>query len=410
MRRLSRRRFLGTGGISLGLWARAWAAPSRRKKPVAAIVTAYHENSHADVIVGKILQGYQQDGGPGPDLELVGMYVDQFPPEDMSRQLARQFGFRLAPTVEEALCLGTSRLQVAGVLSIGEHGRYPHDPKTGQVQYPRKRFFDQIVQTFRRRGQAVPVFNDKHLSYNWSSAWAMYRTAQRLGFAFMAGSSLPVAWRVPPWAVPRGTELHRALSLGYGGLESYGFHALEVLQCMVERRGEGESGVKWVQAASPQQLPHSWRWVEELAAQAAKPIDAKLRNEQPHYGPRTRFFLIQYADGLQGAVAMNTGWANEFAFAAQGPKLGTQATWFALQSGKPYLHFAYLVRAIEHMIHTGKAPYPVERTLLTTGVLHAAMRSLAQKGQKILTPELEQVKYPPSDWPFAPGVPPPPRQ
>jgi hypothetical protein len=56
-------------------------------KKVAAIVTEYRHNSHADVIVGKILEGYNQDGGPGPDLLLMSMYVDQFPEGDLSRKL-----------------------------------------------------------------------------------------------------------------------------------------------------------------------------------------------------------------------------------------------------------------------------------------------------------------------------------
>jgi len=150
------------------------------------------------VIVGKILEGYRQDGGPGPDLELVALYVDQVPPQDLSRSLARKHGFRLARSIEEALTLGKDRLQVRGVLSIGEHGRYPREPRTGQVMYPRKRFFDQIVQVFRRTGQVVPVFNDKHLSYDWAGAWAMYRTAREMNVPLLAGSSLPVAWRVPP--------------------------------------------------------------------------------------------------------------------------------------------------------------------------------------------------------------------
>ncbi len=411
MRRVSRRRLLvSTVAAAAVPWQhKLFAAPAKNKLPVAAVVSVYHENSHADVIVGKILEGYQQDGGPGPDLELVALYTDQVPPTDMSRRLARKHGFRLARSIDEALTLGTGRLQVRGVLSIGEHGQYPRDPQTGQKKYPRKRFFDQIVQTFRRTGQVVPVFNDKHLSYNWANAWAMYRTARRMRIPFLAGSSVPVAWRVPPLELKQGARLEQAVVHGYGGLESYGFHALEGLQCLVERRHGGESGVRWVQAVLRDQLPKPWQWVLPLVQAAAEPArQGRTLARVPV--KRHWYYLIQYADGFQAAVAMNAAAVQEFAFAARVKgEERPRATWLALQEGKPYLHFAYLVRAIEHLIRTGKPPYPVERTLLTTGVLHAAMRSIAAAGRRIDTPELMQVKYRPSNWPPAPGRPPRPR-
>jgi hypothetical protein len=117
-------------------------------KAVAAIVTEYRRHSHADVIVGKILEGYRHDGGPGPDLRVVSMYVDQTPANDQSRELARRHGFRLCPTIAEALTLGGDTLAVDGVLSIGEHGRYPTNER-GQILYPRRRFFEQICQGLR---------------------------------------------------------------------------------------------------------------------------------------------------------------------------------------------------------------------------------------------------------------------
>jgi hypothetical protein len=52
------------------------------------------------------------------------------------------------------------------------------------------------------------------------------------------------------------------------------------------------------------------------------------------------------------------------------------------------------------MMHTGHAPYPVERTLLTTGILDAVMVSAAEKNRRVETPHL-QITYQPTDWPFA---------
>lgn len=150
--RPTRRRFLqaslGVAGLSpCGSWgvarliadepmARTSTPSDRRAKlPVAAVVTVYRKGSHADVIVGKILEGWSQDGGPGPDLELVSLYVDQAGDGDLSVTLGKKHGFRVAKTIREALTLGTDSLAVAGVLSVGEHGHYPSVPETQQVMY-----------------------------------------------------------------------------------------------------------------------------------------------------------------------------------------------------------------------------------------------------------------------------------
>ena len=76
----------------------------------------------------------------------------------------------------------------------------------------------------------------------------MYDTARRMGFPLMAGSSLPVTWRTPSLEMPLGARIREAVCVCYGGVDSYDFHGLETLQCMVERRQGGETGVKWLQA------------------------------------------------------------------------------------------------------------------------------------------------------------------
>ena len=118
-------------------------------KKIAAVVTEYRNWSHADVIVGKILEGYNYDGGAGPNLKLVSMYVDQFPDKDMSRDLAKKYGFTIYDTIDEALTLGGKELAVDGVVIVGEHGKYPSNDK-GQVLYPRRRFFEEVTQRLRQ--------------------------------------------------------------------------------------------------------------------------------------------------------------------------------------------------------------------------------------------------------------------
>ena len=416
----TRRRFLqsslaAAGGVLLSADNTTIGAARRAKLPVAGLATVYRTNSHAHVILGKILEGFNQDGGPGPDLELVSLYMDQYPEGDMSRQLAEKYNFRLAKTIDEAINLGGNQVGVAGVLSIGEHGNYPNDPTTGQRKYPRKRFFDEITAALKRGGKMVPVFNDKHLAYRTDDALDMYRSAQELGIPFMAGSSLPVAWRAPAVEIPIDSDFSTALAIGYGGLESYGFHALEALQCMVERRQGGEVGVASVRAARGADVHEAelqGYWSRDLLAAALRVQGRELPDNwrQVVSDDKHAFYLIDYLDGFKACVAMLGGLANRFSFACQLKGQATPvASHFNLQDGVPYGHFEWLVKAIEHMIHTGRPAYPVERTVLTTGMIDAAMHSLVRQGKQIRTPGLD-IAYQASDWAHAPGRPAEPRE
>jgi hypothetical protein len=382
--------------------------PPRAKLPIAAVCTVYHRASHADVILGKILEGWRQDGGPGPDLRIAAMYVDQFPETDLSRDLSARYGFPIVSRIDEALTLGTNRLQVAGVLSIGEHGDYPHDPVTGQHQYPRRRFFDAIADTFERCGQVAPVFNDKHLSWKYTDALAMVERARQLEIPLLAGSSLPVAWRLPQLVLPRDCEVEAALSIGYGGLEAYGFHALEMHACQLERRRGGETGLRAIRTVPTAELLEAGRqgeWSQKLFA-AARAVMPGAPRDTAQWEPRdgAGACVLEHRDGLRSAVVMANGLAGHFSCAFQLKGVAEPvACWFKLQEGPPFGHFAHLLRAIEETVHSRRPAYPVERTLWTTGVLDRAQQSAAQGGRRLETPELD-FTWQPVDWPYANAV------
>lgn len=381
------------------------------KKKVAAIVTEYRRHSHADVILTKILEGYNHDGKEFPNLELVSLFCDQTPPKDMARDLAKKHGFTIYDSIEKALTRGGAKLAVDGVLSIGEHGTYPKNER-GQIMYPRRRFFEESAKVFEKSKTSVPVFNDKHLAATWADAKWMYDKAKELFVPFMAGSSLPVTWRKSALKLPLGCDLEAATQIGYGPFEGYGFHALEALQCMVERRKGGEVGVKAVTCLQGDAMWNALDrgdWSKECldAAMAVVPAHAKGDyREMMNRDKESGVFLIEYRDGFRAAIAMMNGWVYEGdggAFVFAGKLKGEAkpaATHFYLQQPDPFAHFAYLLRAIDNMIQTGHASYPAERTLLTTGVLDAVMISKSERNRRVETPHLE-IKYKPADWPFA---------
>jgi hypothetical protein len=380
-------------------------------KKIAAIITEYRPLSHADVIVGKILEGPLYDGKDKPDLQVVSMYVDQFPDNDMSRELAKKHDFKITTTIEEALTLGGNKLAVEGVLIIGEHGKYPDNEK-GQKLYPRRKFFEEVAKTFEKSKLSVPVFNDKHLAATWDDAKWMYDKANELFVPFMAGSSLPVTWRRPPLSLPKGCEVTAAVQLGYGPIEGYGFHALEAMQCQLERRKGGETGVKAVTCLQGNAM---WKALDDgkfskaLLEETIRITPAHAKGDYRELTAKDRdaaIFLVEYRDGLTAAVAMLNGFVHEgdggaFCFACQlKGEDKPRSTHYYLQQPNPYAHFAHQVKAIESLVRTMHSPYPVERTLLTTGILDAAMTSRHEGGKRIETLHLE-IKYTATDWPFA---------
>jgi hypothetical protein len=378
--------------------------PEGAKKRIAAITTAYFRYSHADDIITKFMEGYAVVGRTHlPHCAVVSLYVDQFPETDIGRGLATRARIPLCGTVEEALTLGTDRLAVDGVLLVGEHGSYPFNSK-GQQLYPRRRLFEEVVKVFVRSGRSVPVYNDKHFSYSWLDAQWMYRQSRTIGFPMMAGSSVPVAWREPPLAFRPGIALESALAVGFGGVEVYGFHVLELLQAFVERRRGGETGVRAVQCLEG---PAAWDaadkglWQPELLLAAMRPVPGlkdvpsdpgRLRQADPN----AVVFLVDYSDGFRAAAYVSRILVREFAFAARvAQRSEPVSTWCILN--KPQRdHFSFLCNHIEVMFRTCQPSYPVERTYLVTGILAALMDSRAAKGERIATPHLAELGYTPA--------------
>ena len=366
------------------------------RKKIAAIITEYRLRSHADVIVTKYLKGFPTDEGFfEPRVDIASMYIDQFPAKDTGRQIAAEHGVPIYPSIAKALCLGGGELAVDGVLLIGEHGDYAWNEKE-QHLFPRKYFMEQICGVMSTSGRAVPVFNDKHLSYNWHDAKWMYDRAKSLGAPFMAGSSIPLMWRDPWLEHELETPIEEAIAIGFSGLDIYGFHTLEGLQCMVERRRGGETGVAAVTCLEGEKV---WRaaaeglYSRDLAAAACAAIEGKPEGSMEDNCKNPALFLVEYRDGFKGSILMLNGYVTELAYAArvegQIQASGTYAQGHGGPEGGSYAHFSYLGLNIEEMFLSGKAQYPVERTLLTSGVLEAALTSRYEGEVRLETPWLD---------------------
>ena len=405
-----------------------------QQKTVAALCTVYRPRSHADVIVSKLLADYTHPHpalGPDPDygatvrnlveaplplgpdgrlkrprVRVASMFVDQFPENDLARGWSKRTGVPILPTIREALTLGSETIVVDGILIIGEHGEYPLNGR-GQRLYPRRQWFDVVADVIEETGRPVPVFIDKHLGVGWDDADHIVRRAASLGIPLMAGSSVstaPRTWRAPRVDVPLGTHIRRAVVVSPPPLEAYGFHALEALQCVLERRAGGETGVARVRCLSG---GAAWDAIDDPSwggglfdpamaeCERARPGDPRV------LAPDAAAILVEYRDGTRAVVVLpgeaTPQWAIAFEHEPLGVDAGLQTLAFRFGMGdrEPFAHFAWLLEGVQDMIETGVAAVPVARTLLTTGTLDFAMASHAAAGVWVETPTLGVTYAPP---------------
>jgi hypothetical protein len=391
----------------------------RGRKRIALVATIIRKYSHAQHFVDRFTEGYGWQGRwHRPEIDLVSLYVDQFPAGDLSRDREKRFGARIYPTIAEALTLGGSKLAVDGVVLIGEHGKYPRNER-GQTLYPRQRFFREAVAVMEASGRAVPMFQDKHLSTSWDECVAQVETSRRLGFPYLAGSSLPVTWRIPSIDLPLEAPLVESVAVCYGGVDSYDFHGIETAQCMSERRAGGEGGVKSVQAVRGANV---WRVLGERADTQRLLFAALARSHTlgpapqgytfpvptldfvQRASPNAVAYFFEHHDGFRTAMFLLNGCVRDFTYAGlmrdgkvmscqmQLPMPGSISTTADF--------FNPLANHIEQMILHGRAPYPIERTLLSSGMTLNAVDSLHRGQVKLDTPEMRVAYHAPAESTF----------
>jgi hypothetical protein len=398
-----------------------FAEEDARRKKIAFLGTVVYRHSHAQHFLDRHCMGYTWGGRwQAPRFDVASVYIEQKVKEgDLAEQRIAKYGLQEYSTIADALTLGTSKLAVDGVVIIAEHGDYPKN-EMGQTRYPRYDWFKQVVKVFEASGLSVPVFNDKHLSTRWNECREMVEDSKRLGFPFLAGSSLPVTWRFPAIDMPVDTPLQESVCACYGGVDSYDFHGLETAQCMSERRKGGEVGIRAVTALKGDRV---WEELEKPGRDATRrllvaaltrshnlPVEGGFPTAPVSYEwakatmPGTIAYFIEHRDGFRTTMFLCP--IQDFNYA------GLRSDNGEIISCQMYLpmpthgsttadFFNPLARHIESLMLSGRAPYPVERTLLTSGMVIGGVESLARQGAVYETPEME-VAYrndgPPTFW------------
>ena len=360
--------------------------------------------------VDRLLLGYSWHGGcAAPTLTWCRFTSTSFPPaislEGGRNDSARQFSRRSATRSPS----GGSKLAVDGVLIIGEHGKYPRNEK-GQMLYPRYEFFKQVVKVFEvERPQCAGFQRQTSLD----GLEEVRRNGRRLEAAriplpggFVAAGHAPVSGS----GCPVGDAAHRKRLRGlrrhpirtifmdwrrHNACPSAAKAARSGLRvsmpCVAKRSGKRSrnvrrlSGCCWRRCREATHFRSrrdtsaivlSIEWARKLLATSlAYFIDHRD-------GFKTTLFLLPIRDFNYAGLNGETG---EIISCQMNLPMPTQSATTAN-------FFNPLIRHIERMVVENRAPYPVERTLLTSGMTLAAVESLFRGEIPVQTAEME-VRY-----------------
>lgn len=367
---------------------------------IAVLSTEFHPASHTDVIVSRWIEPFPTDalyGWHAPAAKVASFYVAQRKmSSDLTSALALRQGIPCYSTISDALTLGGSELAVDAVFLIAEHGQYPEN-EFRQKLYPRKEFFDEMVKVFERSGRVVPVFFDKHLSWNPEYIREMAATIRNKRIPFFAASSIAFSLPDALASVPSGTVFEEVVAVYYNALEAYLYHSLEFVESVIEHRSSREGGIATITAWEGEAVweavdrgEFSWDLLEAAGASASDASLEAIRAHRAKRGQPVYAFKLQYCDGLVVTHFMQTDVVRKWCLGARvagetAPLAGT-----VLSSGADhyYPHFARLCREIEDFISTGHSPVSVVRSYTTSMATALSMRALSQQGTPLPTPEL----------------------
>ena len=337
---------------------------------------------------------------------------------DLSEDRARRFGFHLAYDIPDALRCGGNHLAVDAVLSVAEQDNYPVNDRV-QVLLPTYDFFQQCAQVFSDEKKAVPYFNYGQLSFSYLESRAMVETASRMGFPFMGGSAMPATWRLPDIDLPLGAEVQEAVMVATSNPYMSEFDALEAMQSLLERRKGGETGVKAVQLLDGDAVwaaGDAGRWSRDLLSSAlsrsdtpqgltvldGRTQDLVASGVLPQLVKDPAAYCLEYKDGTRATMLMLQGAVADFNIAARISNQDHPVSAQLFLPPPPNNDWsAPLAVKIEQLYRSGAAPYPVERTLLTSGVLEACLTSRHRLNQRQETPHLALSYQPPAESQYA---------
>jgi hypothetical protein len=238
-----------------------------------------------------------------------------------------------------------------------------------------------------------------------TAAQAHARLAQAGRVPLLTGSAVGVTWHLPELEIPQDTRFEQALIITQGASPGAEFDGLDGLLPILARRRGGETGMRSVQffeGAGLWQASKDGLWRESLLAAAISRSDSPQgdpvkdgRTQDlvglglvPKLARNPRGWILEHRDGLRSIILVLDGVIADYNFAVQ----TIDGTLFSAQIFRPPKprqdQYSRLAVVLEDFFRAGTPPWPIERGLLTAGLLEAMAKAAAQPSTRIETPEL----------------------
>ena len=256
--------------------------------------------------------------------------------------------------------------------------------------------------------QAAPgaaCFIHGTLANSLAGARALTDLARSRQIALLAGTPMAVTWRLPAVPIPKASTIRRAVMVVQGTAPGAELHALDGLLPILEPRAGGESGVRHLQLLEGREV---WRagdrggWSPRLLAAAISRSNSPQGDPMldgrtqdlfglgliPKLARSPRAWILTHADGCTSALLVLDGVVNDFNYAVELADGGVHSAQLFRAPPPAEHHFSLLAAVVEEFLQSGRPAWPIERSLLTAGLLETMSRPGSRRPGGVATPDL----------------------
>jgi hypothetical protein len=354
-------------------------------RKIAFVVEEFAPRSPSQQLLDRFLVGYPRDGEfhTLADCEILLSAREKSDPSELQAR-TREFGLKRPANPADAV-FGADAIVVVW---RGSEAKANHE------------LLEMVLQTARAGARC---FVHGTLANDAKAAERFVQLAATRDIALCSGTSTAVTYRLPEIDLPRGARVHEALIVVQGPFGDAELEALNGLLPVLERRHGGEAGIRQTLAFSGQevwQAGNAGRWSWRLLAAAISRSNtvqgAPLKDGRtqdvvgqglvPSLATRPRGWLVEHHDDVRTALLVLDGLVADYNFAVRRADGGVVSAQLYRPPPPMQDQFSRLATVLEDFFRTGKAPWPIQRSVVIASSLESFTMESAQRDEPIELP------------------------